>query len=207
MPMLRAIMTSRTLLAFAVLAVGAALAFRSAAAPTSVGVIDLEVIYEKLDQHKASEARLNAMVDQLGADLQKREQDVKMVQLELQAFAPQAQGFVEAQAKVEAAIGRFRAYQEFAKVKTERESERLLKETYDQVKAAIAAIAKEKGIQLVLLDDANPIFAPNDPRPMMQQISARRSLFVDPSLDLTQLVIERMNKEFASSQGGAAATP
>ncbi|MBX3356247.1 MAG: OmpH family outer membrane protein [Phycisphaeraceae bacterium] len=201
---LSALRSHRGVVITALLVLGALLAFRSVNSPTTVAVVDLEAIYDNLNEHKDAEARLSAMVDELASELQKREQEVKMVQLELQAFSPQGQGFVETQAKVEAAIGRFRAYQEFAKIKTERESERLLKETYDRVKLACAAIAREQGIQLVLLDDATPQFAPTDPRPMMQQISARRSLFVDPSIDITKAVIERMNRDFAARSGGSA---
>lgn len=190
----------------------ATMALRNPATPTAIGVVDLEVVYDKLDQHRASEAKLTAMVDGLRTELQKREQVLKMLQLELETgHTPQSQGYLEMQGKVEAGVGQLRAYQEFAKIKTERESERLLKETYDEVKAACAEVAKERGIQLVLLDDATPAFAAADPRPMMQQISARRSLFVDPSLDITAIVIDRMNSKFAATGGSttssAAPTP
>lgn len=202
------VLTVACLAVIGVTSLATALAMRLPKTPTTVAVVDLEVVYDKLDQHKASEGMLNAMVDQLAAEIQKREQELKMIQLELQtSFTPQSQGYIQAQANAEAAIGRLRAYQDFAKVKTERESERLLKGTYDEVKAACAAIAKENGIQLVLLDDATPVFAATDPRPMMQQISARRSLFVDPSLDITTLVVERMNHDFAAKNGTTPSTP
>jgi len=185
----------------------ATMALRTPATPTAIGVVDLEVVYDKLAQHRASETKLTTMVDGLRAELQRREQALKMLQLELETgHTPQSQGYLEMQGKVEAGVGQLRAYQEFAKIKTERESERLLKETYDQVKAACAAVAQERGIQLVLLDDATPAFAKEDPRPMMQQISARRSLYVDPALDLTALVIDRMNSQFAATQGSASST-
>jgi len=204
----RTTLLSAIILAIGLASIGMTLALRSPSTPTVVAVVDLETVYDKLDQHKASEAKLSTMVDGLAAEIQNREKELKMVQLELQtSYTPQSQGYLEMQGKVEAAIGRLRAYQEFSKLKTERESERLLKETYDQVKATCAALAKERGINLVLLDDATPAFAPSDPRPMMQQISARRSLFVDPALDLTPSVIDRMNRDFAARNGGSSGAP
>jgi len=197
-----------SLAVLAVASLATALAMRPPTTPTTVAVVDLEVVYDKLDQHKASEIKLNAMVDELAAEIQKRDAELKMIQLELQtSFTPQSQGFLQAQASAQNAIGRLRAYQEFAKIKTERESERLLKATYDEVKAACAQVSKEIGIQLVLLDDATPAFASGDPRPMMQQISARRSLYVDPTLDITNIVIERLNLDFAAKNGGTPTTP
>lgn len=196
---------SATLIGAALLGAGlvAAAAVQTAAPPTAVAVVDLEVAYEKLDQHRAVEGTLNAMVDRLAEEGRRREQEVKAIQIEIDAFEKGSEKFLEMQKKAEDAVGRLAAFQEFARMKTERESERLVKETYDQIKIACAAIAKERGIQLVLLDDATPAFAPEDRRPMMQQISARRSLFVDPSLDITSVVIERMNKEFAARSTAA----
>ncbi|MBM4111966.1 MAG: OmpH family outer membrane protein [Phycisphaerae bacterium] len=181
----------------------AAAAVQTAAPPTAVAVIDLEIVYEKLDQHRASETVLSAMVDKLAEEGRQREQAVKAIQIEIEAYEKGSDKLLEMQRNVEDAVGRLAAFQDYARLKTERESERLVKETYDQVKLACAAVAKERGIQLVLLDDATPAFAPEDRRPMMQQISARRSLFVDPSLDITSLVIERMNKEFAAKSTAA----
>jgi len=184
-----------------------AAAMQSATTPTTVAVVDLEVIYEKLDQHRAAEAKLNAMVDTLSEEGKRREADLKVVRIELESFEKGSQAFVDMQRKVEDAVGRLAAFEEFAQLKAQRESERLVKETYDEIKRTCSAIAKDRGIQLVLLDDATPQFAPEDRRPMMQQISARRSLFVDPALDITPLVVERMNREFAARGAGGSASP
>lgn len=200
---------SLPLLAALVLAAGVvtAAALQSAATPTTVAVVDLEVVYNRLDQHRAAEKKIEAMVDALAAEGKKREQELKVVRIEIENFEKGSQAFLDMQRKVEDAVGRLAAFEEFAQMKAQRETERLIKETYDDIKRACAAIAKDRGIQLVLLDDATPQFSPEDRRPMMQQISARRSLYVDPSLDITELVIDRMNREFAARQGGASASP
>lgn len=184
------------------LAIGAALALCGPGKPTTIAVVDLESVYNKLDQHAAAEAKLGTLVDGMNLELTKRQDELTLIQeVDLKTLTKGSQAYEEALAKAETAVAKYRAYKEFAEAKTAAESERLLKGTYDDVKNACAAVAKENGIHLVLLDDASPDFSSQDQRPMMQQISARRSLFVDPVLDITQCVIDRMNADFKARGG------
>ena len=125
----RSIVLSPLTIGAACLALGAAIALCGPSTPTTVAVVDLEVVYNKLDQHKASEAKLNAMVDGLGAELEKRQAELKLIQeVELASFTPGSPAHQEALAKAEGAIARYRAYEEFATKKTEAESERFIKD-------------------------------------------------------------------------------
>ena len=191
-----------TLAALALLGAAGLWAMRSAPGqPSSIAVVDLEKVYAAVDQHKAAEKDLENTAKGMAARTEELKQEVKAVESELESFKPDTEAFVEAQRKMEEAVGKLRAWQQFCEGKLAREESYLLKQTYDQVKQACALVAADNKIDLVLLDDATPPFPDADPRPMMQQISARRSLYVAPSLDVTQLVIERMNRDFKARQG------
>ena len=56
-------------------------------------------------------------------------------------------------------------------------------------------------IDAVFVDDATPPFDPKDTRHIMAQISGRRMLWINPTIDLSDVVIKQMNENYSKRQG------
>ena len=169
--------------------------------PAVVGCVDLERIFAGLDQHKSNEAKLAEVIK---AEATKRDAigaEVQSLQAEMENFKPDTPGFAETGRKLTDAAGRLKVFEEFLKRKLEFEQSNLVRNTYNSIKASLGTICKEQSIDIVFMDDASPPFDKNDPRPITQQISGRRMMWFNPSLDMTDLVIKRMNEAFASGKG------
>jgi Skp family chaperone for outer membrane proteins len=151
--------------------------------PAVIGCVDLERVFAGLDQHKAGEARL---------------QD--LLQAELENFKPDTPGYAETGRKLTDAAGRLKVFEEFLKRKADFEQALLVRTTYTNIKASLGGICKAQGIDIVFMDDATPPFDKSDPRPITQQISGRRMLWFDSSLDITDMVIKQMNTAFAAGK-------
>lgn len=168
--------------------------------PAVVACVDLERVYAGLDQHKAGENRLN---DLLKAEATKRDAlvaETQSLQAELENFNADSPVFNETARKLTDTAGRLRVFEDFLKRKMEFERSQLVRATYASVKAALGDLCKAQGIDIVFMDDASPPFDKNDPRPITQQISGRRMLWFNPTLDVTDDLIKSMNASFASGK-------
>jgi len=184
-------------LAAAVLLLGGAAIL--APRPTVVATVDLERVFNTVDRHARNEADLRALVDRMKARERELEANVKDLEAELDSFQPGTQSAIEAQNKVQAAVGEFRAYVQYARLKLEAEEARLMRETYLAIRESAKRYAREKGIDVVLLDDSIPQFQAGSSDRTVQQISNRRILFANQELDISEDLIRFMNAEGTGS--------
>ena len=186
---------------FVALAAVSLWAFSRFEKPTTIATVDLERLYSGLDEHKAGEKRLEETAKELNAKNEKMGQSVQALQAELENFKPDTPGFFETSKKIEEAIGNFKAFDQFSRSKFEMEKALLLRNTYQTIKSSLGDICKAQMIDAVFLDDATPPFDPKDTRPVMTQISGRRMLWINPSIDISDVVIKQMNENYSKRQG------
>ena len=84
-------------------------------------------------------------------------------------------------------------YDTYANLVLERERATDLRETYDRIRSEAGKLAKEHNIDIVLLNDSIPEIDLSDAARTLQQISARRILYANESLDVTKELLARMN--------------
>jgi Skp family chaperone for outer membrane proteins len=81
-----------------------------------------------------------------------------------------------------------------------RETYRCTKEVYLDVLDAVEKVAKERGFQLVLFKES-PDQATRNYDELLEQVSRRKVLYSDPSLDITNEVLKRLNRDYAIKKG------
>jgi len=168
--------------------------------PAVIGCVDLERVFAGLDQHKAGEARLQEVVKAEAAKRDAIGAETQALQAEMENFKPDTPGFNETGRKLTDAAGRLRVFEEFLKRKMDFEQALLVRTTYAGIKSSLGTVCTTQNIDIVFMDDATPPFDKNDQRPITQQISGRRMLWFNPSLDITDLVIKQMNEAFAAGK-------
>ena len=176
-------------------------AFNSFEKPTVIATVDLERLYSGLDEHKAGEKRLEETAKELNAKNEKLGQIAQSLQAELENFKADSPGFFETTKKIQEAVGNMKAFDEFSRRKFDMEKNLLLKNTYQAIKSSLGDICKAQPIDAVFLDVATPPFDPKDTRPVMTQISGRRMLWINPAIDISDVVIKQMNENFSKRQG------
>jgi Skp family chaperone for outer membrane proteins len=175
--------------ALALLVGGALLAFAAFAPqrPAVVASVDLERVFNSIDLQAKTEARLKAVAVDLDAQRKKLRDGIEELQAELESFQPGST------AQLEVAIAEFRAFEGFARAKAEAEQAKAMRQIYMSIRDAAMELAKERGWDYVMVDDSIPTIEPTDSQRMLQQISSRRFLYANPSFDVTNDLIAKLN--------------
>lgn len=176
------------------------------AAPTSpsvVAVLDLEALFQGLDERGSADTQLMRIAEDLDARGTLRREEIELLSQDLELYSPGSPQYQETSREVARKGFELQAFLDFAMRKLDAEKARTLRRLYDRIKSTVETISKENGYDLVLVDDSIvslPIEATE--AETMRQISARRMLYGSPQINITQDVIARMNQEFSRPQGG-----
>lgn len=170
--------------------------------PARVGVIDLEKVFNSLDRYVDAQARLKETVAALEQQVADGEKAVKDLESELDSYQPGSDAQAAAIQKLQAAVGEFRATQQFVAAKIEMEQAKALRDTYIAIKDAARRFAETTGYDYVMLDDSVVTMDPASAQKTMSQISARRFIYANPKSDVTGQLVAFMNGEWKAAKGG-----
>ena len=190
----------------ATIAAGLALAALAAAAafpdrPSKVASVDIERIFTALDEQKSIEADIKRLGERMAADKDRQGRDLQDLNAELESYKPGSAPYNETLRKVEGAIGAMSAQDQFGQLKVEAERANAMRTLYVHVRTAAAAVAKEEGIDYVVINDSIPPIEPAGFVATKQQLAMRRVLFAAQDMDITDAVIARANADFKASGG------
>jgi Skp family chaperone for outer membrane proteins len=170
--------------------------------PARVATVDLERVFNSIQRYSEQQTKLKAFADELETKVKAAETTVKDLEAELESYQAGSDAQGQAIAKLQAALGEFRAVQQFANAKLEIERARALRETYLAIKDAARRLAETESLDYILLDDSLPEMDPANAQKTMQQISARRFIFASPKSDATDRLVALMNDEWKKASGG-----
>ncbi|MGA1517043.1 MAG: OmpH family outer membrane protein [Phycisphaerales bacterium] len=181
--------------ALAMLVAGSLLALAAFAPqrPAVVASVALERVFNSIDLQAKTEARLKAVAADLDAQRKTLRDGIEELNAELESFQPGSAAQLEVATRIEEAIAEFRAFEGFARAKAEAEQAKSMRQIYMTIREAAMELAKERGWDYVMVDDSIPTIEPTDSQRMLQQISSRRFLYANPSFDVTDDLIAKLN--------------
>ncbi|HPO92764.1 MAG TPA: OmpH family outer membrane protein [Phycisphaerales bacterium] len=160
-----------------------------------VAIVDLETVINSLDEQKSKQREL--------------EDNAKAEEARLKSFAEQVEGEKKA---LDGLTGDARATAErkfrddLFKLEFERQlatrnlnirGGEMLRDLYMKVDAAAENLAKKNGYDLVLVSDEKAPIPQDDQAAARRAMLLKRMLYVNPTLDITQELVQTMNNEFA----------
>ena len=177
--------------------------------PALVATVNLEYVYDALEEQNAANAELNRLKDEIEAKAESMRQEIQRLGEDMEGvFTPGSQQAKQTEEQLVFKAYYLREYREQSVVQLDVEQAKVLSELYDSIKETIARIAEENGYDLVLVDDSvvelpglDELSAGGARREMMRQISARRMLYTSPAIDISQMVVDRMNGAFQARGG------
>lgn len=197
--------TRHIVIGLAVAALAAAAAFPDR--PAKVASVDIERIFTQLDEQKSIEADIKRLGERMAADKDRLSRELQDLNAELESYKPGSAPYNETLQKVEGAIGAMSAQDQFGQLKVEAERANAMRTLYVHVRDAAAAVAKESGIDYVVINDSIPPIEPAGFVATKQQLAMRRVLFAANDMDLTDAVIARANADFKAAGGTVPAAP
>ncbi len=182
-------------------------AARSPERPAVIACVDLDKTFSQLEQLKDADARRERIKSEMDRKIETLKEELQGLSEELESFKPGSATYLEAERKAIARSGDLQALQAFSELRREREVAEATREAYLAIRRACGELAADMKIDVVLIDDSIPPIFAADLQTTRNQINGRRVLYTNPQLDISDLVVERLNAEFRKAQGAPGATP
>lgn len=193
-------------LAAAALAGYQALAQRAQApAAPIVATVQMEKLFDGLDQRADAKAEVAALEAQLTREQKSKADSIDALESELENVVDE-QRREELTDQIALEKIKFKFWQQAANSELEVEKALRLQYLYTSIKEAIRQLAGDAGYDMVILDDsADELPFDRDTRvpaqmQVLQQITSRKILYLNGALDITEDLIIRMNNEFRAAQ-------
>lgn len=186
------------------LAAGLLWAARTPDRPAVIACVDLDKTFSQLEQLKDADARRERIKGDMDKRIEALKEELQGLSEELESFKPGSATYLEAERKAIARSGDLNALQAFSELAREREVAEATREAYLAIRKACGELATEMKIDVVLIDDSIPPIFSADLQTTRNQINGRRILYTNPALDISDLVVERLNSSFRKAQGDAA---
>jgi Skp family chaperone for outer membrane proteins len=169
--------------------------------PTRVAVVDVEKVFNALEEKTSIEAGLQGNADKLKQDGQRRQGELKQMEEDLGILAPGSDAYTKKQEELLIKAAELRAWGEVMNKKLQQERGLQIGSVYRKMLEAIGRIAKQGGYDLVLFKEKEANFATASPETLSTLIQVRKVLYSADDMDLTDRVIQVMNNEFRNMVG------
>jgi len=159
---------------------------------TAVAVVNVAELIAKCDKNKDFQATVQKRQATLQSEQKKKQDEVNVLRqnLDLAATAAERQ---KIERQITKALYEFQAWQQIEQQNLMRDQRTFLIELYGEIDRAVAAIAEKEGYDLVLFDTPSPDFDNLNPEQLVQVIGNRRVVYRNESVNLTPVVLEKLN--------------
>jgi len=165
----------------------------AATARCQVAVCNVVQILNNYQKAQDLKAKLNDQLKETDAESEKRGQAIEEIRKELRGLKVGSKEYEDRFCEIQRLTINRAAWLEYKNSATERYYCRLTKEMYAEVRKTIAAVAKRRGLGVVLYIQRDPLAA-NKMRELLGEISRRKILYSDPSVDITDEVLSALNE-------------
>ena len=174
-------------------------------AGAQVAVCDVVVVFNEYQRAKDLTVRLNDRRDALKAENDKRGKAIDVLRTELEGLLEGSKDYEQRLNEVQRLTIERAAWLQFQEALIMRDHQRLTREMYEQILRMIQDVARREGFTLVLQRDKESMKSQNT-QELIQKIAARKVLYSDDSIDLTDSVLAALNDQYRLS-GGATTKP
>lgn len=178
---------------------------RAGARPVAIAVVDVETVFESLNEQTAIQADLTSRIN----NLQKWEQGQRKAiqtkqQDELPVLPPDGEAYKKTVAEIEQLAIGLQVELQFRQRQIEREKAVQTEVLYRKILAMVERVAKADRYDLVLFKDKTPKMEGANQQQVAALIQVRKLLYSAPDLDITDQITQKINNEYnnAAKAGG-----
>jgi Skp family chaperone for outer membrane proteins len=167
--------------------------------PTSVAVVDIVKLFNEYQRTKEINDRLTKQQQDLQTQRKQKLDRIDALKAELENFHPDSKDYYERQKELLKLSIELDSYSRVTAEEIKREFQVLTEDIYKEMTAAIEAVAKEAGYELVLFVDKMEIKGDTFPT-LLENIRQRKVLYNAPRLDITDSVLDYINQDYKLKQ-------
>jgi Skp family chaperone for outer membrane proteins len=169
----------------------------------NIAVVNLARLFEHYQMTSDLEQIFDERRQSVAASAQKRREEVDVMRTGLERFKPGSPDFARREEELVRAEIEFQVWLEMQERLLKSQHKQSLQQIYRDTRQAVAKLATERRIDLVLTYDELEEEAP-DSVAFKQQILLKKVIFASGRIDLTETVLAMVNSEY-QKRGGAAA--
>ena len=194
-------MTRRLFYAVAlVLAVGPRLTHGA----TKVAVVNVAAVSEKYAKTADLEAQFDAVRRKLNQERDSMKEKIEKANRSLhEELKPGTDEFRARRKQIALMEAELQWFVESEGQKVEKGLAESLRSIFGDIQSAVREVAQEKGVDVVLAADQLPADTPDQPTQVRQHILLQKVLFWNPSVDLTEDVITKLNARYKAATPAA----
>ncbi|KKM91665.1 hypothetical protein LCGC14_1226230 [marine sediment metagenome] len=183
----------------AVLAIAAVMGRSSAQAPappvTRVGVCDVGAIFNGYAKRDDLNAQLEANRKRANAEDKRRAKGIEAVEKVMQELKKGSKQFKDRLKQLEKLTIERSVWRQYAEKAFLAEHRQMMEQLYRELLAAIAQTAKAKGFDVIMYREQVDI-ASQTTTELYKKIAQRKCLYYNPGVDITQQVLDRLNRQY-----------
>ena len=170
-----------------------------AGAQSSVAVCDVVKVFKEYNRAKAMQAELEGQRKSMETQNLRRQKALKSMDTALKGINPGTPKHAEELNKLRRAAIEHKVWLEMEQAQILNKHRLLMRDMYDSLRKTVAAIAKARGVTLVLQMDGASLTGRNS-QEMMTQISGRKVIYAGPQIDITDELIQKLNETYKPAQ-------
>jgi len=173
------------------------------AEPTAVAVVDVQAVFDALDEKEAIENQLQQRAQQLQQEEKQRRQEIEQMRSDLEVLGSDSEAYQQQQEEVQQKLIEFRSWRQYSKQKMQRLRGLKIESLYQKTADAAGRVAEDNGYDMVLYKASSTDLNYENSEQLSQMLQMRKVLWARDQLDVTDQVIQRMNNEFESGGGSS----
>jgi Skp family chaperone for outer membrane proteins len=169
---------------------------RVAATPAVLVTVDFGRVFNSLEERTFEQSRAQAVITNIDEDLAKRRKHIEDYEQELELYQSGSDKWKDLIQQQQLELVEYESLGEYRNMRASREESKGLRRIYKNIRSASAELAKQNGWDYIFINDLIAPLPEGDDVDMDAVISARRMLYANTSMDVTDALIEYMNASF-----------
>ncbi len=168
----------------------------------AIGSVDMDAVLKHYDKVQELHDRLAHSLGGAKQSATKSQAQIEKLMSQLQKLAAGSSDYIALESRISELKERFGAQNEESQRDFTRRQVRIMAALYEEIQAAIAGVAKAKGLDYVVKVSSGPL---SDSNPDDVHDALRRSvIYANPRNDLTDEVIHELNRKFHAAEAKPA---
>ncbi len=161
--------------------------------PAVVAFMNLREVFDNVGLRSEAEAGLKELEASLKAELKAKTEEVEMLQGNANIYEKGSEKYMQAMQESLEAATKMNAFSDFMGFKLDAEMAAQRIQVYDRIIDAATDFAEQHGIDFIITDDSAIALQPGTDMQIMQQMTTRRIVYANDSLDITQDLTKWIN--------------
>jgi len=164
--------------------------------PAALVSIDISRVLFSLEERAWEEAKSQSLINKIEEDKEVRRRHIDDYAEEFELYQPGSVKWNELEQEQQLELFEYESLNDYGILMKAREESRGMRRVFNSIKEAIVTLSSQNGWDYVFVNETVVQLPEGDTIDMSAAIGARRMLYANPEMDVTDILIEYMNASF-----------